>query len=249
MKKAVELWRAAADQGHGLSKYQMGVCHVRGIGGLAIDLDRALRYMEAASSIGVPEAKTYLAAHEYKRGHLEGAKEFLRQAIAGGDEKAQEILEAWPAKDKGTHLRHHHHHDRPLNGYPVTFSNELNDPVAKRNTKRVAREGRNRFWGSTSSEEDSFASSSSSLYRNETEKSGGSSSSVMFCDESSASSESKIDKKSPAVVEPRILETVASLLNLGSLRRTKTAPADFHGFDHLEPAIVMTGNVGGSLQR
>lgn len=233
MTKAVEMWRAAADQGHGLSKYQMGVCHARGLGGLAMDHDRALRYMEAAASVGVPEAKTYLAANEYKHGRLEGALELLRQAMAGGDEQAKDLLQECSSNGQSKQRD-------SSDGYVFEklAKVKVDLPVPSAAIKRV-NSGRRRFWASSSSEkEDSLSSSSSPL---KSESSRRSSSSVMFCDDDDSLECG--NKKAPVEVSgSQAIETVASLLTLGSLRRSSTAH-DFRSVHKHDVASVSTGDV------
>lgn len=51
------MWQRAANDGHGDASYQLGVCYVKGIGGLAVNIDLGRSFIQAAAMQKNPSDK------------------------------------------------------------------------------------------------------------------------------------------------------------------------------------------------
>lgn len=198
-----------------------------------------------------------MAAHEYKQGRLEGALELLRQAVDGGDDKANDLIRDWPAAaDENENIRRGERRDNKSTNDGYTFASLTKEKLIKSptsTTKKISsttNNGRRRFWASSSSEkEDSI--STSSIDDDLDRRSNRSSSSVIFCDDDDEASSEGVDLKSnnntKKALGERAVETVAAILTFGTLRRSKTAPAEFRRYDNFElvmaAATTTTGNI------
>lgn len=49
------MWQKACDYGHPASCFQLGVCHIRGLGGLNADIDKGRSLINAAADGSFPQ--------------------------------------------------------------------------------------------------------------------------------------------------------------------------------------------------
>jgi TPR repeat protein len=57
--QAVESWKVAVAHGHAGASYQLGVCHVRGLGGLVADAQLGASMIRVAAEAAVPEVRFF----------------------------------------------------------------------------------------------------------------------------------------------------------------------------------------------
>jgi TPR repeat protein len=93
--EAPRLYRAAAEQGHPMARYRLGVCHSKGRG-VAVDKGEAVRHWRAAALLGVPNAQADLASAlangEGAVRDFAAADKLARAADAAGLEQGALIL-------------------------------------------------------------------------------------------------------------------------------------------------------------
>ena len=84
LEKAVMHYKAAADMGHPKATYNLGVMYVKGHG----SADIGLSLLKKASSMGVPQAMTFVAYKYLEEGHIDKAAPLLKEAVAANDPNA-----------------------------------------------------------------------------------------------------------------------------------------------------------------
>lgn len=90
--KAVKYYRQASLAGHPQATYNLGVLHLNGLGKGGTDPATGLEFLEKASVLGVPQAKTFLAFRHLEEGNFDNALPLLREAAAAKDPEASFYL-------------------------------------------------------------------------------------------------------------------------------------------------------------
>ncbi len=57
--QAMELYQAAASQGHAMSQYNLGVFHLLGRGGVELDTNKAIELITTAAGQGLTQVCNY----------------------------------------------------------------------------------------------------------------------------------------------------------------------------------------------
>lgn len=91
--RARELWEqaAACGNGHAMALNNLGVIHEQGLG-VAVDTRRQFEYYQAAAMLGLPLGQLNLGRWYLRENQVDAALPYLRQAAAGGEADAQDLL-------------------------------------------------------------------------------------------------------------------------------------------------------------
>lgn len=84
LEKAAMHYKAAAHMGHPKATYNLGVMYVKGHS----SADIGLSLLKKASSMGVPQAMTFVAYKYLEEGHIDKAEPLLKEAVAANDPNA-----------------------------------------------------------------------------------------------------------------------------------------------------------------
>lgn len=92
LEKAAYHYEQAALGGHAMATYNLGVFYLEGLGGLNPDPDKGLSLIKKASSLGVPQAKTYIGQQYLHQCLWEEAVSLFRDAAEENDSDASYYL-------------------------------------------------------------------------------------------------------------------------------------------------------------
>ena len=97
--KALELWHRAAELGHAISHYNIGIAYITGTG-VERDEKKAVHSMELAAMRGYADARYNLGAYEYKAGNMDRAlRHFMIATGVGYSDSLESIKQMYKDGD------------------------------------------------------------------------------------------------------------------------------------------------------